>query len=221
MSLDIVLIQPESSGNIGSVARVMKNFSFRNLVLVDPCEINDEARGFSMHAWDLVKNAKVKAKMDWDSYDLVVGTTGVHSCGKPVRSYITPPELKERIGEGRAALVFGRESKGLSNSELDKCDCVCSIQTSGEYPIMNLSHAVAILLYELGNSKPARELATGQQISILENLFKGVIERLNYSQDKKKVIYARLRNVVHRSVLSRKDASVLIGLFKKIKDVCV
>ncbi|UCG95599.1 MAG: TrmJ/YjtD family RNA methyltransferase [archaeon] len=217
MPVDIVLLQPESPGNIGSVARVMKNLSFGNLVLVNPCPVTNETKGFAMHARDLVEKAKIKKEMDWDSYDLVVGTTGIKVGKNPLRSYITPEDLRKRMGKGKVAIVFGRESRGLSKRELERCGCICHIPTSGDYPVMNLSHSVAIVLYELGKSKPEKDLAEQQQISNLENLFKGVIERLNYSQDKKKIIYTYLRNVIERSILSKKEASILTGLFKKIR----
>jgi TrmH family RNA methyltransferase len=220
MPVDIVLLQPETPGNIGSVARVMKNFSFKNLVLVNPCSVTDETKGFAMHAWDLVEEAKVKKHMDWNSYDLVVGTTGIRSRRSPLRSYINPEDLRKRLGKGKVAIVFGRESTGLSNKELERCDCICHIPTSEDYPVMNLSHSVSVILYEIGRVNPVREVAEREQISNLENLFKGVMKKLNYSQDKKKIIYTYLRNVIERSILSKKEASILAGLFKKIKKRC-
>lgn len=222
MSVDLVLLQPESPGNVGSVARVMKNFSFYSLVLVDPCEINDETRGFAKHAWDIVKNARVVKKMDWDSYELVVGTTGLKGKKRP---FITPEDLGRRIGKGKIAIVFGRESKGLSNQELERCDCICRIPTSHNYPVMNLSHSVSIVLYELskashgGGDKTAQmETADREQLSTLRNLFKVVIKKIDYAEKKRKMAYACLKNVTGRSVLSKKEAKTLIGVFKKIKD---
>ena len=219
MPVDFVLIQPESPGNIGSVARVMKNFSFCNLVLVNPCPVTDETRGFAMHAWDVVKNARVVKEMDWRKYDLVVGTTGLKGRNKVS---LSPEELGRKIGRGKTAVVFGRESSGLSKKELEKCDCICHVPTSEDYPIMNLSHSVSIVLYELskasGLTEGSKQIAERKQLSTLQNLFKGVIEKLNYSEEKAKLVYACIKNVTGKSILSKNEASTLIGMFKKIKE---
>ena len=128
----------------------------------------------------------------------------------------TIPLTKKKI-----AVVFGRESVGLSNAELEKCDFLCHIPTSNEYPIMNLSHAVSIVLYELSypfEKKHARnEIADREQLSALQNLFKVVIKKIDYTEDKKKTVYTCLKNIFGRSILSQKEVSILMGLFKKIK----
>ncbi len=220
MPVDLVLLQPESPGNVGSVARVMKNFSFENLVLVNPCEINEETKGFAMHAWDIVKNAKILKEMDWDSYDFIAGTTGIDTKKNIIKSYVSPRELSDKMGNGRNAVIFGREGTGLSNEELERCDCICRIPTSDKYPIMNISHSVSVILYELSifSTEYKKDSAVRGQIDVLQNLFKSVIKNLNYSQQKEKITYVCMKNAIGRSILSKKEASILIGMFKKIKE---
>ncbi len=149
----VVLVEPEGPGNIGSVARVMKNFGFRNLVLVNPCEINLETRKYAMHAWDIVENAIILNSFDeifsLDT-DFFVGTTAkVYTDNNTTRAAITPRELASKAKDTSLAFIFGRESSGLKNEELRRCDLVLNIPTSEEYRAMNLSHSVAIVLYEI------------------------------------------------------------------------
>ncbi len=219
MPVDLLLLQPESPGNIGSVARVMKNFSFSRLVLVNPCEISGETRGFAMHAWDIVRKARILDEMPWDSYDLLVGTSGLKHSVMPC---VTPEELSKRLDTGtkkKVALVFGRESTGLSGSEMERCDLVCRIPASSAYPVMNISHAASVILYELRKTGyKKRELAGRQQLSTLQNLYKEVIETINYPEKRKNRAYTCLRSVTLRGVLSGKEADALIGMFKKIRE---
>ena len=87
---------------------------------------------------------------------IVVATTGQVSksvCTPMRMPFYSPCELRERIGtaEGRVSILFGRENWGLNNDEVKKSDMICTIPTADEYPIMNLSHAVGVVCYELAN----------------------------------------------------------------------
>ena len=46
-------------------------------------------------------------------------------------------------------ILFGSEERGLSNRELLFAHKIFNIKTSKNYPSLNLSHAVSIILYEL------------------------------------------------------------------------
>ena len=67
--------------------------------------------------------------------------------------FYSPKELRERIKDvdGRISILFGRENWGLNNEEVKRSDMICTIPTSAEYPILNLSHAVGVVCYELSN----------------------------------------------------------------------
>ncbi|MCD6477725.1 MAG: RNA methyltransferase [Candidatus Aenigmarchaeota archaeon] len=223
MSIDVILLEPESPGNIGSVARVMKNFGFENLVLVNPCEINDETRGFAMHGWDLVKYARVLDKIPWKEYDFLVGTSGKTARRNVVRNYTTPEELrsvlnKRDLREAKIGILFGRESRGLTNDELGRCDIVCRIPTHKDYPIMNISHAVAVILYELSRVEEGQEkLSSREQREEMQKVFKGIINILDYPEIKKEKAYNVLKNLIGKSLLTKDEFSSLIGIFRRIK----
>ena len=160
----VVLVEPEGPGNVGSIARVMKNFGFNNLVLVNPkCKLDLETRKYAMHAWDIVENAITLSSFD-DVFklnsDVFVGTTA--KTGKTTnttRNSITPRELAKQVKSSKMdiALIFGRESSGLRNEELRKCDLVVNIPTNPAYKTMNISHASAIIMYEIFLAKEGRK----------------------------------------------------------------
>src|SRR3989338_4206192 len=147
--MDIILMEPEEPGNIGAVARAMKNFGFSNLILVNPkCDYLGEAsRNRAKHAQDVLAKVKVVSKLP--KYHTLIGTTGRLGTDYNVpRSPIIPKNL-QIPKKGKIGILFGREGVGLMNDEIQICDFIVSIPSNPEYPVLNLSHAVTIVLYEL------------------------------------------------------------------------
>src|SRR2546430_10329858 len=151
----MVLVGPKNEANVGAVARAMKIFGVSQLVLVDPCPIGDEAYKRAMHGADVLANAKTVESIDEAVHgaDLIAGTTGIatQSERRFLRIASTPREFAARMAimDGTLALLFGREDFGLLSEELARCDALVSIPAAEEYPILNISHAAAIVLYEL------------------------------------------------------------------------
>ena len=160
MKLKVILVEPEYPINLGAIARVMKNFGVTDLILVNPkvSPTNKIARKFAVHAVDILENAKIHESLEeaLNRIDLAIGTSGlVGGDYIPERAPISPEEFAKRLSiyDGEIGLVFGRESRGLDNEELKKLDFTVTIPTSEKYPIMNLSHAVAVILYEVYKQK--------------------------------------------------------------------
>ena len=153
----VVVVEPETPGNVGTIARAMKNFGLSDLKLVDPPELkaDGEAYGFAGHAReDVLPNAEEVAFDEVVANYHTVGTTAI--TGEDDRSherfpFKTPAELRESLKpvDAPTAIVFGREGRGLNNEELSRLDEVCSIPADEEYPVLNLGQAANILLYEL------------------------------------------------------------------------
>lgn len=150
----IVLVNTSDCRNIGSAARAMKTMGLSQLVLVDPIEMpNGQAQALAAGATDVLANAKVVATMEEAVKDcgLVVGTSA--------RSRTLPwPMLEPRecgaklIAEATdypVALVFGRESSGLTNEELQLCHFHVQIPANPDYSSLNLAMAVQTLSYEV------------------------------------------------------------------------
>jgi len=153
----IVLVNTSDCRNIGSAARAMKTMGLSQLVLVDPQEMpNGQAQALSAGATDVLANAKVVATLEEAIAEcgLVVGTSA--------RSRTLPWPMLEPRGCGEklvneannfpVALVFGRESSGLTNDELQLCHFHVQIPANPEYSSLNLAMAVQTLSYEVRTS---------------------------------------------------------------------
>ncbi len=219
----VVLVRPETPGNVGAVARSMKNFGFEDLVLVDPCELTEEADKRAKHAKDVLKDAEIWDEMRWDDFDVTVSTSSETGGDYNVRRNAVSPEvLKEKLedSEGTVGVVFGPESKGLRNEEVDRTDFLCHIPSNEDYPVFNLSHAVAIILYEL--SKKAEdtsyELASGKEKEVLMDQLKGIIEKVGIEDYRHDPLEQSLENSFGRAMLARREANTLIGFFRRVKE---
>jgi TrmH family RNA methyltransferase len=154
-SVCILLVRPMYPGNVGSVARVMKNLGFRRLGIVSDLDPRDEPEAFWMAhgARDLLEAASMYADLDeaLGSFDLVIGTTSRR--GTRWREALDPEGLVDLLTAGwdwrPTALLFGPEDRGLSVKELSRCRWVARIPTCEDCPSMNLSHAVALICYIL------------------------------------------------------------------------
>ncbi|QDP00739.1 tRNA (cytosine(32)/uridine(32)-2'-O)-methyltransferase TrmJ [Thalassotalea sp. PS06] len=153
-NVKIVLVNTSDCRNMGSAARAMKTMGLKNLVLVDPIEMpNGQAQALAAGATDVLANATVVSTLEEAIFDcgLVVGTSA--------RSRTLPwPMLEPRscgekmVQEGKqypVALVFGRESSGLTNEELQLCHYHVAIPANPEYSSLNLAMAVQTLSYEV------------------------------------------------------------------------
>ena len=149
----IVLVEPQHPGNVGAVARVMSNFGCDELVLVGGCEIDDDAKARAKAGRPLLETARRAAslKKALAEAPVSVATSGIVPEGDNRWQRAPHPiqELAELLDGRQPALVFGRENHGLDRGELALCDLTIQVPTNPEHPVLNLSHAVGIVLYEL------------------------------------------------------------------------
>ena len=225
MKVRIILLEPESAGNIGSVARSMKNFDQDDLWIVNPkTPIDPQARALAMHGYDVLSSAKITQSLDRSlgGIDVIVGTTAVtaKSPTNVVRTAATPRELALALSttRGNVALVFGRESSGLTNQEIEHCDLLVTIPASKTYNVLNLSTAASIILYEIFLQEwhgSDVTLATSTARQMLLEQFERLVDLSGTHLHKRKITIRAFRNVTSRSFLSRREASLLIGVFRK------
>lgn len=226
--ISVVLIEPETSGNIGAVARVMKNFDFTNLVLINPkCNhLDGEAIQRSKHAAEILEKATIGDFSHLDSYDYLIATTSKLGTDYNIpRSPLSPEQLAEKIKDKdtNIALVFGREGNGLYNEEIQKCDFTVSIPSSKEYPALNLSHSVGIMLYELHKALKMETItdhfiiaSKKEKVQILK-LLNQVLEKIEFSTEEKqetqKIVWKR---IFGKAMLTKREAFAVMGFLKKL-----
>lgn len=220
----VVLVEPKNEGNVGAVARAMKNFGAKDLVLVNPCPLGDEARRRAMHGVSVLEAARMATDFDAavEGADLLVGTSGIDTASEKrfARIAVTPKDLGECVAamEGVAALVFGREDFGLLDGEIRRCDLLVTIPASAEYPILNLSHAVTILLYELFATKAptrARRRASGLEKEKLHEAFAALMDSTGYPAHKRERTKVMFRRLMGRAVPSKWEFHALMGVFQR------
>lgn len=227
----VVLVRPKYAGNLGSVARVMANFGFEELRLVDPeAPVDDEAFRMAVHAGGVLRSAKAYPTLESavDDSLFVVGTSGRLNAseGNHARNPVTPKEMGRRLREAieaghRPALVFGREDSGLLVPELHQCDLMVTIPTSPSYPIMNLSHSVSILLYEAhlalhGGPRYAEPEMTGEvERSTFSAQFSNLLDAIGWPERKRPQAEVLWRRMIARGGLTQWEFYVLMGVLKR------
>jgi len=247
LNFTVVLIQPEHAGNIGSIARIMKNFNFNNLIVFNPIESAEIIRshhtqGFAMHGKDILLNADIieldnqdfyldKYKELLNKFDLAIASTAKGMHYKNIRRLATfPKDLILPISKipMNIALVFGKESHGLTNEEIEIADLMIRIPSNDNYPTLNLSHACGIILYEIYNkihdvtlgrgSKPVM-LATRDDKHVLYDIIKNINTSLSIRNHTAENIIFAFKNVIERATVSKKELNLILGVFSKLNSL--
>ncbi len=244
LSFTVVLVQPEHSGNIGSVARVMENFNFKKLVIFNPYESVDkirsyESQGFAMHGKEILFNSEIieldnpedhlkELETFLKRYDYIIATTARGKSYSNIRRLAIFPENLELpilVNPLKIAILFGKESRGLTNEEIGLADILLRIPTSNKYSTLNLSHACGIVLYEIfkkinildiGRGEHPVLIATRDDRIILLKIIKEIIEKLKIRNHKKENMFFAFRNIFGRRLMSKKELSSILGLFSKV-----
>ncbi len=223
--VSVALLEPITAGNIGAIARAMKNFGLKDLIIINPkCNPkSEEAIKRSKHAYDIIKRSKIVKRFSYlNKFDCIIGTTAnVGSTDYNIpRLPVRPEEL--RIRNQNSVILFGREDSGLTNEEILKCDFIVSIPASKDYPTLNISHSAIILFYELfknqkSNSHQHIRKATKKDKEILFNLIDQSLAKLNFStEDKIKTQKKLWRRIIGKSFLTKREFQAMCGFFKKI-----
>ncbi|MCG7903577.1 MAG: tRNA (cytosine(32)/uridine(32)-2'-O)-methyltransferase TrmJ [Candidatus Thiodiazotropha weberae] len=231
-NIRIVLVDTSHPGNIGAVARAMKNMCLSQLYLVNPLQFPDaEATSRASGADDLLDRAKVVETLDQalDGCRLVVGTSArARTVNWPVTS---PRESAQKLVAeaelGDVALVFGRERSGLTNSELDRCTFLVHIPTNQEYSSLNLGMAVQVLSYEVylanlqkipAEAEPARDLATADMLQSFHSHLEQALDDIGFTDTRQsEKLLRRLRSLFQRARLDKDEVNILRGIFSAMQ----
>jgi tRNA (cytidine32/uridine32-2'-O)-methyltransferase len=242
----IVLVETSHSGNIGAVARAMKNMGLGNLCLVNPVSFPDEASyARSAGASDVLDNAQVVSSLDEAIADCVC-VMGTSARGRKVPwPVLAPPDAAAKAAEqsvaGPVALVFGRENHGLSNDELQRCHFHIHIPSNPDYSSLNLSMAVQVICYELRmhslrgsageESSPYLKpmvapgdpgwdvppAPVGDVEAFFRHLEQVLVDVDFHSREKPRQLMTRLRRLFQRSQMDRMEINILRGVLTAVQ----
>jgi len=225
----IILVEPEYELNLGYAARVLKNFGETQMHIVNPkVKAGKDAVKFSKHARDLLESAKIykSLKAATRDCDFIVGTSGVLIRSKEtLRSPLTLRQFIQKVKgkRGRFAILIGREGIGLNTAELKQCDFIFTIPASEEYPILNVTHAMAIILYELSALKAARRkqalipTADKREKEQLLWLFNSLVDSVNKDMRNPEKAKLAFKRILGRSVVGDLEASAMLGVFSRLR----
>lgn len=159
MELVFILVEPARGENVGAAARAMKTMGFSQLRLVNPCDLSKEARWVAHESTELLDQAE-----HFDSLSAALQDVDFSiACSARRRldhdDYLTPSECRQVLSNKgshvrRAAIVFGRESSGLTGAELALCDSATSVPLATAQPSLNLAQAVMLYAWELSALAP-------------------------------------------------------------------
>lgn len=226
MNVKLVLVGTEGEINLGMALRLAANFEVSDVVLVSPkAKISEEVLRFAARGAALADKVKIVERFEeaFEEGELRVCTSSIASLGSDLlRQAASPEELVSLWSEtgAKVALVFGRESTGLTREELAKCDVLVKIPASESYPTLNLTHAIAILLYELYKSshkKPQRAYASRETLERLKETFAKLAEAVLH--DKTSVERAALAfdRVLKRSLPSESEARAIFRVLARVR----
>lgn len=218
----IVVVGPKYEGNVGAIARSMANFDVSELYLVNPCELGDDAYRRAKHGSGLLDDVHIVDTLEeaLEGVFLVVGTSGVTTKGD--RNYTRIPVPVREFAEHcrgypeKIAILFGREDIGLLQDELNLCDVLITIPAGEEYPILNLSHAANIVMYEFFQAEhtPRRsEPADRHEKELMFEFFGDLMDGIEYPPNRREMTTVMFRRMMGRALPTKYEYNTIMGVF--------
>jgi TrmH family RNA methyltransferase len=232
MSIRVVLVDPNHPGNIGAVARAMKNMGLTDLRMVRPKAFpHAEATARASGADDVLEAARLYEEFEDAIADcgLVVGTSSRqrHLTWDLVEPRDCAQQIAQAAQVGNVAVVFGSEKFGLTNVELARCNLLVTIPTAAEYASLNLAMAVQVIAYELWLAlrpgAPAPQplevpLATADEMARLYEHIERVLEEINFrDRTGGGYLMARIRRLFNRARIDQNEMNILRGILTAVQ----
>jgi TrmH family RNA methyltransferase len=233
MRVKVIIVEPKYQINLGYIARTATNFGIRRLYLVNPRTSlrGKGARMYAKHGYPLLEGAKVYRSLAAATRDcdILVATSGIWRKGSANHSKVCFAEdavrklrsLKKKGGV--AGLLIGRDDIGLKSDEIEKCDMLAYISTNPEYPVLNISHALAIMLYLMNREglreatpelAPRDEALDRREMAKLLEVFDRMVAGRKHIRDKKAVSGA-FRRLMRMARPDRRELHAMITALKE------
>ncbi len=229
-----ILVRPNFLGNIGSTARVMKNFGFSQLRLVNPPRnyLDAEARKMAVDAFDVLKRAKVETSLS-DALSDINMAFSTSACQHRTEEPVPLGHLVEKINaedlssENRIAFVFGDERDGLTREEIARCHELTMVPTEPTFASLNLAQALGIVAYELSRESALRNsqiinvgiLPNGAEEDELMQLTSELMERANFSRRyNRELVTMQIRSALQKMRPNKREFDLLRGFLLRLND---
>ncbi|MHA2091410.1 MAG: RNA methyltransferase [Candidatus Kariarchaeaceae archaeon] len=227
MNFVIVAVGLKHSGNLGAIARICDNFNTSHLILVAPeCVVDDRAYERATKARRYLDSIIIRKNLSEvrEYADVLIAlsarTGGIDNLS---RSAIPIQKLPMMVKQssGVIALVLGRENYGLTNEEVNECDILTTIPIPGSNPVLNVSHAITIVLWEFFRNLDESEIETHRLMRRVERkafftYLNDILEHAWIRKEKHSGINRVFSSVLGRAFINQREANALIGTLRGI-----
>ena len=229
--VQIVLVETSHPGNIGSVARAMKNMGLANLALINPKKFpHQEATALAGNATDVLDNAKIFTSIQ----EAVKNSKVIYATSARDRAIEWPTltakeaaqETQELVmNEIQVSILFGREDRGLTNEELQLANKHLIIPAHPDYPVLNIAMSTQVVCYELYQSAQNNSVEswqdfpeyTSEELNNLIEHFNETVEALELVDSKNpKQIMTRMERMFRRLYPDQMEGNFLRGFLKAV-----
>lgn len=231
MPIRVVLVGTTHPGNIGAVARAMKNMGLVDLCLVEPRYFpHEEAVARASGADDVLENARVVdslAEAIADCVYVVGASARTRTINWPcLDAKDAAARLVDESSHGNVTIVFGPEKAGLSNTDLDHCDTLLTIPANPDFSSLNLAMAVQVITYEIRaaqtEKRPEYEadapLATSEELEHFYAHLEQVATDIGFlDPDNPRHLMRRLRRLFIRARVDQNEVNILRGILTAIE----
>tara|TARA_B100000676_G_C17799357_1_gene691319 strand:+ start:48 stop:773 length:726 start_codon:yes stop_codon:yes gene_type:complete len=231
--VQIVLVETSHPGNIGSVARAMKNMGLANLAVINPKKFpHQEATALAGNATDVLENAKTFPSIQ----EAVKNSKVIYATSARDRTIEWPTltardaalEMRELVlNEVQVSILFGREDRGLTNEELQLANKHLIIPAHPEYPVLNIAMSTQVVCYELYQAAQNNSVEswqdfpeyTSEELNNLIEHFNETVEALELVDPKNpKQITTRMERMFRRLYPDQMEGNFLRGFLKAVNN---
>ena len=235
-NIRIVMVNTSHPGNIGAAARAMKNMGLTKLYLVEPKEYPSlEAISRSVGAVDVLDDAVVVKNLD-EAISDCVWVAGTSARFRTIEWPILEPrdcveKALDNIGQSEIAIVFGNETNGLTNEQMERCNVLLHIQTNPEFSSLNIAAAVQVVCYEFrqalvkvkvkspkGSKHRYDTMANATQLEGMYGHIREALDQLEFFGTKNPdVMMRRLKGLFSRAETTQREVSIIRGVCAAIQ----
>ncbi len=226
----IVLVEPKNPGNIGAVARAMKNMGIGNLRLVNPVGYKDheEQKKLGYRSQEIIERSREFGSLSDALGDISLVFLATTRKGKWKKDFILPSRaaemIIERSGKEKIAVVFGREDSGVTIDESQMANYFIRIPSAVNYPSLNLAQAVMLMVYEIyiHTGAAAMDLAFPKRAEknkydrLAENIW-SLMKSLDFREEDRGLFHRSLRRALNRTHWTNADIAVFDRACKQVR----
>ncbi len=226
-NISFILYEPQLSENIGSCARAIKNFNFKNLLIVNPKPEfpNDKILATSVGAKDIIKKTKIFRNLEesLSRIDILIATSARFR-NKNIK-HISLEDLNKINFNKKIGFLFGSEASGLKNNEVSYADYTLQIPSNKNFRSLNLSHSLIIVAQivssliskkkiKFNKSKKIKRASKHEIMNMLDFCIRS-LEKKNFFKQaiKKPIMLENLRSIFYKMELSQKEIRILSSVF--------